>query len=48
MANDAEVERLEGAGATVHKRLHSPEIDHYFVAMRDPKATSPTSSSLAP
>jgi catechol 2,3-dioxygenase-like lactoylglutathione lyase family enzyme len=34
---DAEVQRLEEAGARVHKRIHSPEVDHYFVAMRDPE-----------
>jgi len=34
---DAEVARLEDLGASVHKRLHSPEVDHYFVSMRDPE-----------
>jgi hypothetical protein len=34
---DAEVARLEAAGATVYKRTRSPEVDHYAVAMRDPE-----------
>lgn len=34
---DAEVARLEAIGARVHKRIRSPEVDHYSVAMRDPE-----------
>jgi catechol 2,3-dioxygenase-like lactoylglutathione lyase family enzyme len=34
---DAEVDRLSAAGATVIARHHSPDVDHYFVAMRDPE-----------
>lgn len=34
---DAEADRLVKAGATVHKRIRSPEVDHYAVALRDPE-----------
>jgi catechol 2,3-dioxygenase-like lactoylglutathione lyase family enzyme len=34
---DEEVERLVAIGASVIARRHSPDIDHYFVAMRDPE-----------
>lgn len=36
-AVDAEATRLERAGASIYEKIHSPEVDHYFAAMRDPE-----------
>lgn len=34
---EAEVERLLAAGGVVTRRENAPDVDHYFVAMRDPE-----------
>ncbi|HEU4749971.1 MAG TPA: VOC family protein [Acidimicrobiia bacterium] len=34
---DEAVERLLAAGATMIKAVEAPQVDHYFVAMRDPE-----------
>jgi catechol 2,3-dioxygenase-like lactoylglutathione lyase family enzyme len=34
---DEEVERLVAAGASLVRRVDSPQVDHYFVAMTDPE-----------
>jgi hypothetical protein len=41
---DAEAQRLEALGATVVRVIGEDGVDHYGVAMREPKATSSTST----